>query len=285
MSNIKTEEYIVAFVDILGFTEFVRKYDLGILPNVLEEINNAFNTSNDFLTMNLSKGEHDMFNWKKYLKVKLFSDCLCAAIPTKINYNDWYYNFLFFNLYIATYQILLMEKGFFSRGGISMGSFFSNENMIFSGALVDAVELEKNAVYPRVLLSKGLLEKISKHPEANNNILGEMFAYTENDDFFLNAFNIEKCVNLMTEDSIKKIKLQNPKHADFLKDGMKKTKSFEVKQNQDSIRKIKKNIRNNMLTYKDDEKVLNKYIWLKHLLDWTNTKTNQDRMFKKYKIE
>jgi len=285
MTKLKTEEYIVAFVDILGFTDFVKKYDSGLLPNVLEEIDAAFMTSNDFLTMNQSRNEHDMFNWKKYLKVKLFSDCLCAAIPTKINYNDWYYNFLFFNLYIATYQILLMEKGFFSRGGISMGSFFSNENMIFSGALVTSVELEKKAIYPRVLISNELLKLISQHPEANSKVLSEMFAYTSEDDFFLNAFNIEKCVNLLTQESIEKINLQNPEHAKFLKKGMQKTKSFEVKQNQDSIRNIKKNIRRNMLNYKDNEKVLNKYIWLKYLLDWTINETQQNTMFKKYHIE
>ncbi|MCD4729940.1 MAG: hypothetical protein K8R74_05035 [Bacteroidales bacterium] len=285
MTKLKTEEYIVAFVDILGFTDFVKKYDSGLLPNVLEEIDAAFMTSNDFLTMNQSRNEHDMFNWKKYLKVKLFSDCLCAAIPTKINYNDWYYNFLFFNLYIATYQILLMEKGFFSRGGISMGSFFSNENMIFSGVLVTSVELEKKAIYPRVLISNELLKLISQHPEANSKVLSEMFAYTSEDDFFLNAFNIEKCVNLLTQESIEKINLQNPEHAKFLKKGMQKTKSFEVKQNQDSIRNIKKNIRRNMLNYKDNEKVLNKYIWLKYLLDWTINETQQNTMFKKYHIE
>lgn len=285
MGKLKTEENIVAFVDILGFTDFVRKYDSGILPNVLNEIDDAFTTSNDFLTMNLSRNEHDMFNWKKYLKVRLFSDCLCAAIPTKINYNDWYYNFLFFNLYIATYQILLMEKGFFSRGGISIGSFFSNENMIFSGALVNSVELEKKAVFPRIIISNDLIKKISQHPEANSSILSEMFALSHPDEIFINVFNMGKCVNLMTKDSIEKIKIQNPKHAVFLQKGMQKTKSFEVKQNKESMQKIKRNIKRNMITFKEDRRVLDKYIWLKHLFDWTNNGLEHNKLFKKYTLE
>ena len=95
----KTETYYVAFIDILGFSELIRKYDKGLLPNVLNDLKSALDNATDFLKTDYVK-EEDAFHWKKYLKVHLFSDCLCAALPININFNDTFHNFVFFcNVY------------------------------------------------------------------------------------------------------------------------------------------------------------------------------------------
>ena len=133
---IKTETYFVAYIDILGFSEFIRKYDSGLLPNVLTDLKYALDNAIGFLKNNREQST----NWKENLKVHLFSDCLCAALPINLNYNDTFHNFVFFSLYISSYMNILLEKGFFARGGISIGSFYSDDIMIFSGALVDSVD-------------------------------------------------------------------------------------------------------------------------------------------------
>lgn len=279
---IKTEEYIVAFVDILGFSEFIKKYDNGEMPNVLSDIKNASDSAADFLKMNISQNEHDMFNWKKDFVVKLFSDCLCAAIPINTNYQDFFYNYLFFNLYISTYQNLLMEKGFFSRGAISIGSFYSDNNMIFSGALVESVELEKKAIFPRILISPKLLSAIEQDTEKNSLILSELLVIDKNQNVFINNFNIEECTNLMISESIEKIKKDNPGHAKDLKDGFSKTKDFQVQENKEFKKAIKSRINKNLVHYQGDKRIFDKYYWIKQLYDWNYSKTKRNNIFRKY---
>lgn len=280
---IRTETNIVAFVDILGFSELIKKYDKGEMPNVLSDIKSASDTAAEFLKMNMSKNDPDMFNWKKDFVVKLFSDCLCAAIPIKTNYQDFFYNFLFFSLYISIYQNLLMEKGFFSRGAISLGSFYSDDNMIFSGALVESVELEKKAIYPRILISPDLLNEIEQHPEKNSKILSELLVIDENQKVFVNNFNIEECINLITQDSIEKIREHNPKHADTLISGLSKTMNFQVKENEVFNKTIKSKIKKNLVHYQSDNKIFEKYLWIKQLYEWNYLKIEKNKKFLKYK--
>lgn len=279
---IKTDKYFVAFVDILGFSEFIKKYDSGEMPNILTDIKNASDTASDFLKMNISKNDPDMFNWKKDFVVRLFSDCLCAAIPVKSNFHDFFYNFLFFNLYISTYQNLLMEKGFFSRGAISIGSFYSDDNMIFSGALVESVELEKKAITPRILISPKLLESVVTHPEKNDAVLRELLVIDENENVFLNNFNIENCSNLMITEIIKKISENNPESADRYLKGFAKTKDFQVKENEEFKKNIKSSIKKKLVQFKNENKIFEKYFWIKEFYDWNYTKKKNDLKFKKF---
>jgi hypothetical protein len=261
---IKTGTFFVAFIDILGFGELVKKYDKGLLPSVLNDLKSALDNATSFLKIDLSSPS-DPLNWKKSLKVHLFSDCLCAAIPINLNYNDVFHNFTFFHLYISTYQNLLMEKGFFARGGVSIGSFYSDENMIFSGALVESVELEKTAIYPRILISKSLIDKISALEDKEDDIINEMFVKDSENRVFLNNFNIANCTNLIWAKTSQKIKKDPPMAAK-----VEEKEKFEVKENNIFRAKIKSNIRKALLEFKNDEKVLQKYVWLKHYFDWTD---------------
>ncbi|MBK7711397.1 MAG: hypothetical protein IPJ37_10930 [Bacteroidales bacterium] len=57
----------------------------------------------------------------------------------------------------------MMQKGFFVRGGISIGSFYSDKNMIFSGGLVSAYRLEKATVYPVIGIDRETLSRLSNN--------------------------------------------------------------------------------------------------------------------------
>lgn len=55
----------------------------------------------------------------------------------------------------AELQRALTLRGFFVRGGLSLGLFHMGEGLIFGPALVEAYELEcRHAVHPRIVLSK-----------------------------------------------------------------------------------------------------------------------------------
>jgi hypothetical protein len=69
---------------------------------------------------------------------------------------------------VSLLQRLFLVNGILIRGGISLGRHFSDDRVIFSEALIQAYELEsKAAIYPRVLLSKDLVDWTLNHPQAS----------------------------------------------------------------------------------------------------------------------
>jgi hypothetical protein len=55
----------------------------------------------------------------------------------------------------ARLQLALTARGFFVRGGLSLGLFSIGDGLIFGPALVEAYELEsRHAIHPRIVLSK-----------------------------------------------------------------------------------------------------------------------------------
>jgi len=57
----------------------------------------------------------------------------------------------------------MIQKGFYIRGGIAIGSYFSNDKMIFSGGLVKAYKIETKAKNPIVVISDEILNRIKKN--------------------------------------------------------------------------------------------------------------------------
>jgi hypothetical protein len=61
---------------------------------------------------------------------------------------------------VIEFQCRAALSGFFIRGGWSLGNLFANESGLFGGALLEAVELEKQAVFPRVVLSQVMKDEV-----------------------------------------------------------------------------------------------------------------------------
>lgn len=60
---------------------------------------------------------------------------------------------------ISFLQIELIQRGVLVRGAITIGQLFHDDNTIFGPALVEAAELEKLALYPRVILHQEVIDK------------------------------------------------------------------------------------------------------------------------------
>lgn len=54
----------------------------------------------------------------------------------------------------------MLDLGFLTRGAITVGELYHIDNMIFGPALIEAVSLKKEAVYPRLICSPKLLEHL-----------------------------------------------------------------------------------------------------------------------------
>ncbi len=93
-------------------------------------------------------------------EVVTFSDNLVISTPVDVGYA------LLFK-FLTFVCLELLTQGFLTRGGVTVGELCHKENMVFGPALIDAVDLEKEAIYPRLLCSQALAENISRSPNCD----------------------------------------------------------------------------------------------------------------------
>lgn len=159
-----TDSY-VAFIDILGFKEFIVK-------NKFENASNLFSTvikSKDFALSCFNSPEHNniVFRQDPYdMTINVISDSIVISIPKTSPIS---LDCLLLVSCDFAFQIL-KEYNLSCRGAIAEGSYFSDGNISYGPALVDAYTMESNlAVYPRIVFTPNTLESyLEKHPEAVN---------------------------------------------------------------------------------------------------------------------
>ena len=135
-------------MDILGFKNQVSgsldsNHEIQRIHSGLLEIYKAFNDH-----FQIKKSD----SYKTSKKVTQFSD----SITVSYNLSE---ESAVYHLLNDTYmlQIDLLRWGISVRGGIAIGKLYHDEKLVFGPALVEAVELEKYAIYPRVILSKEII--------------------------------------------------------------------------------------------------------------------------------
>lgn len=275
---IRTEERIVAFVDILGFSNLIKEYDKEHKDEVLNNLHDAVHSSVQILQHSFPATNDISRQWdvKKYLEVKLFSDCLCISTPVQHESLNFYYHFRFFYMYLATYQVVLMEKGYFVRGGMTIGSYYSDDLMIFSGGLVEAYELEHtHANTPRILVAEKVLEPLKPFMSTENSVaINRMIAIDKADNRpFINPFNYLRVTapdaDKMAQEFINRIGI--PGIMDTFEDAERNAMENLIKKVEAKISAEK--AKNTGIT-----KVLSKYEWLEDLIQYC--KTEEQTKFK-----
>ncbi|MBP3366146.1 MAG: hypothetical protein J6K96_04035 [Treponema sp.] len=142
LTNIKYEDSIVGILDILGFKEAVKNEDEESLKKLQKSmaweqfINNSINF----------EGLHFYMLSDTFI---VYSDEITVASAKKVIT-------VLENIRCG----LFLEGGFLSRGCIVSGKhFFRNENLI-SPAFIKAHEIEKEAVYPRIIIEQKLVDLV-----------------------------------------------------------------------------------------------------------------------------
>ena len=272
-----TQKKIVGFIDILGFKDMIHRFDSGEEPELLDNLIDIVNTAGNFLKRELPMPENQYLNnWKDSLEVKVFSDCFCISVPFEHPDFSFTDNVKLYYQYIAGFQILLMEKGYLVRGGLTIGSYYSNDNLIFSGGLVEAYELEsKQAKMPRILVS----EKFVKAINDNRCYASEYMFLNDNGLIFINPFNH----NLIDSDLVDKMIEEHFKNIGtpgFI------DKTFRELDEEDKIRTLDVvlSIVDSVLDKNDlEETVSKKYKWLKDFVKFEKGETCEISL-EKFKI-
>ena len=150
---------LFAFLDILGFGRMVDESRRN--PELISKIAKMLSLSEDIarsaLTAKLTVLRVDLNNYVH----RSFSDTSVICGPY-----DSHHDFSFISTWIMMYQYLMWKEGrVFIRGAVVYGDSYSDENIIFGPALIDAYRLERcktKAVWPRVLIDQSILNKTTE---------------------------------------------------------------------------------------------------------------------------
>lgn len=284
---VETEPRIVCFLDILGFSELIKRYDDDITSTLLQDIQESFKIATKTLKEAVNQQDKDLL---KHLKYYSFSDNICISLPFFETKHDFIKNFNLLCIYTRGFQLIMMSKGIFMRGGISTGSYFSDENLIFSIGLVNAYKLEsKNAIYPRVVIDDLIINRLLRYglAEMSKFGLGKVIVFDSNNIAFLNHFGLMETSILQLSSALENSDIKSDEIDDplfrtiggFMKriENFTTTllKSLEVSEKK-QLQEIKMKVAENILLHLDNDRVAQKYQWLYEFLLWIeNEKMNK----------
>lgn len=141
------ENRYVAFIDILGFSDLVRRSseDLDLLSRIASVLANVGAYRNSIY----EDENHHLVG----VEVSTFSDCIvvsakCSDVGLGV----------VVGMVITIYHSLL-HQGVFTRGAISKGGLIHNRDIVFGPGLISAYGLESTtALYPRVIFDSSVLK-------------------------------------------------------------------------------------------------------------------------------
>ncbi len=151
--NPRLLDSIVCFADILGFSNLIKSSSNS------EEATLSLKD----LHSHLSYCYKELRELNPYGSIKTFTDNIILAYPKHEDGEGQYGSLILSFMY---FQLNMILKGYFIRGGISLNDYYGDETFAYGPALVEAYELENNkANYPRIILSEKMIKLILGHIE------------------------------------------------------------------------------------------------------------------------
>lgn len=177
----ETKKHYIAYMDILGYSAYISEHPdeaNDFLETIISAIEKIKQSIENFTNIS-KKGFHTELN----IKYKAFSDNILICMEATDN-TDEIHRITLFLLSVASIQRgLFLQHKLLLRGGITIGELFINNDFVFGQGLIDAVELEKRAENPCIIISDEFAtlcqnsigvnqedyEKIEKYVKAKNN--------------------------------------------------------------------------------------------------------------------
>jgi hypothetical protein len=147
--------HICAFIDVLGGGNLFKGKDK-------ERAADFFNCLEEFERRMNGWSHHFPKNRRNRALVKTFSDNIFVAFPfqsgTQEDIESTVHAFIA-EIVHQIYEITILA-GFPLRGAITVGSLMHTEKFLFGPALVEAAQLEKTAIFPRIVVSEPVLRYV-----------------------------------------------------------------------------------------------------------------------------
>lgn len=152
----KCTEHVVAFVDLLGCAEKIRKNSVG----TLNQIRNLYIQAKEMchtgrMAENCSK-----------IKIRIFSDNILFAYETnrqRSHETDVFGPICIMTQYLGVFQSLALSRNLLLRGGLTIGDLYVDDILVWGQGLLRAYELENEiAIYPRIVVDSCIIHAIDK---------------------------------------------------------------------------------------------------------------------------
>lgn len=147
---INFEYHYVLFLDILGYSAIIGRASSGPdhQDGAIEALQKSFQSA------------RSRFSDKPNYDIKQFSDSIILSSPYSSTQAD---EFIYES---AQLQISILKQGILTRGGLSIGKHFQDQDFVASQAVIDAYYIEqKTAKYPRVVTDGNFLDTC--YPDGN----------------------------------------------------------------------------------------------------------------------
>ncbi|MGL5981950.1 MAG: hypothetical protein ACRCZR_01370 [Cetobacterium sp.] len=252
--GINYEKRIVAFIDILGFKQMVIDSEKDGNEEKIQSIDKALEFFKKFkgktfkyselidIEEDAQKKGVENFRINELLEINYFSDSIIISVKVeKERINEILSTFI---VYIAALGNLLIKNGILIRGGIDMGNLIHKNGKVFGSALIKAYNLESAiAIYPRIIISKNLLQKLNYPIESKK----DRYPYHQ----YLERFE-DGCIGF-TQLTI--LQVMDSLDDTVYLDHFKRNKTFVLDKTKETIIKgLNENL--------DNSRVFDKYKWL-----------------------
>ncbi len=144
------QDYYVAYFDVLGYKEYFKKDKTQIL-DFTKKLYSAINDTKSSLklfTESLLLGQ--LGNLKIYHTI--FSDNILIYMEATHSPFEKIRLLTFLTTICDIQRHFVNDYGILIRGSVTMGPFLATENHIAGQALIDVVEAEKTAIFPRITI-------------------------------------------------------------------------------------------------------------------------------------
>jgi hypothetical protein len=228
--NLKYSPHLISYIDILGFRELIRDKSPNFISRAIRRVIEA--TAPD------SKIRRE--NKENYVN---FSDLIVHTVPilspSNIKFRDGLVYLEIQNLAMA--QVQLIGEGLLLRGALTMGMLERTYGVLFGPGIIAAYELEhEEAQFPRIVVDSSLIEALSVAPLLRAHRYEEEMVY------------ISKFIK-RDDDGVVFI--------DYL--GGIQYEAGEAGEYLEFLQSHKQFVEKNIAEFKENKRVLSKYLWLK----------------------
>lgn len=160
----KYEDCYIAVLDLLGFKEALKKYDCETIASFFDEVNEDYTISYTASGIPIVK--------KEEIHRKVMSDSICIFIDSSV---DNAFPALVATCDYLQLRLLRLKEPMLSRGAIVRGKIYHDNDVLFGEGFVRAYYMQEDeAVYPRVIIDRDIIENYKCSNEADKGYINSL---------------------------------------------------------------------------------------------------------------
>lgn len=160
MEKPKIKECFIAYFDLLGYKEFINNNPnkinefLNVIHSAIEGTKRYLKSINDSPILSLLANVN--------IQYKIFSDNILLCMETdELNF-DINRLLIFLSTVADIQKEFIILYGLFMRGGVTQGQIAISKDFVFGKGLIEVVTMEDSAIYPRIILSQLIVDKLDQ---------------------------------------------------------------------------------------------------------------------------